>query len=489
MDFGFVGPAYVAPSIYQDASECINWHCEIDPDKAVIPGASLKMDQAQGDRGVVALYPTPGLDFYAQLINGAVRGVHTVSGGATMIACVGVIVYSINSQAVATQIGSLLTNSGRVWIADNGLQIYFTDGANRYACTIANPSGTFAQVTDGAFTGASSLGVSDNYFVYGQQNSQQWSASNQLSTVTSALSFSSKDGAPDNLVAVNVNNRYVYLLGEKTTETWIDVGTFPFPFSRIPGSNSQHGCAAPNSIYNLGETFAFLAQDDRGQGIVVMANGYTFNRISTHAVENSLQGQVINDAIGYTYQLEGHECYVLIFPTADLTWVYDLTTQLWHKWLSLDIDGQFHRHRSNCACVFQGKVIVGDYENGMLYILSNSTYTENGNTIRRLRRAPHLVADFQREYFHELQIQFQPGVGLQTGQGSNPQAMLRWSDDGGATYGNEHWTTIGAVGAYKNRAIWRRLGWARDRIFEISISDPVNAVIVSANLKASAGAN
>jgi len=104
----------------------------------------------------------------------------------------------------------------------------------------------------------------------------------------------------------------------------------------------------------------------------------------------------------------------------------------------------------------------------------------------------------QRQYFDELQLQFQPGVGLegittpplnQETIGANPQAMLRWSSDGGSTWSNEHWAEIGKVGKYKNRIIWRRLGWARDRIYEVVVTDPINAVIVSANLKASAGEN
>jgi hypothetical protein len=67
--------------------------------------------------------------------------------------------------------------------------------------------------------------------------------------------------------------------------------------------------------------------------------------------------------------------------------------------------------------------------------------------------------------------------------------MLRWSDDGGSTWSKEHWTTIGALGKYQNRAIWRRLGQARDRVFEVVVTDPVKAVIVSANLKATGGEN
>jgi hypothetical protein len=144
------------------------------------------------------------------------------------------------------------------------------------------------------------------------------------------------------------------------------------------------------------------------------------------------------------------------------------------------------------------------------------------------------VTEFQRQYFDELQIQFQPGVGTTGLSGpaiitdSNtiylgntytiadtatfvidvpktyvlgtqntalaqtttfPQAMLRWSNDGGSTWSNEHWTGVGQMGRYKNRAIWRRLGQARDRIFEVVVTDPVNFVIISANLKVQGAEN
>jgi hypothetical protein len=192
---------------------------------------------------------------------------------------------------------------------------------------------------------------------------------------------------------------------------------------------------------------------------------------------------------------------------------------MWHKWLYVDNFNIYHQHRGYCCASFNGLVLVGDYQNGKVYKLDPSNYTDDGQEIRRLRRAPHLVADLQRQYFDELQIQFQPGVGLQpttssssttavcgiaisgiaicgtsgastanTG-GVNPQAMLRWSSDGGSTWSNEHWVSIGKQGKYTNRAIWRRLGWSRDRVFEVVVSDPVFATIVSSNLKATAGEN
>jgi len=352
--------------------------------------------------------------------------------------------------------------------------------------------------TDGAFAGGSTVDIVDNYFVYNRPDTQQYAASDVLSPITYGLSFASKFTGPDDLVSLIVDHGQIYLLGEKTSEVWADVGTFPFPFQRIPGASSQHGIAAKFSMARFGNSFAYVSRNDRGQAVIVQMNGYFPQRISTHAVENTLVNQTISDAVAYTYQLEGHECYVVSFPTLELTWVYDGATALWHKWLWTDTQNNYKRHRSNCGALFQNQFLVGDYENGQIYRLDPENYTDNGNHIRRMRRCPHLVADFQRQYFDELQIQFQPGVGLQGIEtfplgdndiGINPQAMLRWSNDGGSTWSNEHWAGIGKVGKYQNRIIWRRLGQARDRIYEVVVTDPVKAVIVSANLKASVGEN
>lgn len=394
----------------------------------------------------------------------------------------------------------------------------YTVSSAQYVASVTMYLLNFTQfpTTDGAFIGGNTVDIVDNYFVYNRPNSQQWGASDLLSPISPQLSYGNKDGAPDNLVSLIVDHREVYLLGEASSEVWTDVGATPFPFQRIPGTSTQHGIAAQFSMSRLGNSFAYLSKNNRGQGMIVQMNGYMPQRISTHAVENSLLNQYIDDAVAYTYQLEGHEVYVISFPTIDITWAYDTVTTMWHKWLWVDSNNVYHRHRSNCSASFQGNVYVGDWQNGKIYKLDTTNYTDDGGEIRRLRRCPHLVTDLQRQYFDELQIQFQPGVGLSgvsnnsntsaiagiaiAGQavvGSSgtatasvdPQAMLRWSNDGGSTWSREYWVGIGKQGRYKNRAIWRRLGMARDRVFEVAITDPVKAVIVSANLKASGADN
>jgi hypothetical protein len=490
-DFGFVGTSYTAPSIYQDDQECINFFAEIDPTKQ------------PGERGIVALYPTPGLLLQTQLAAAEVRGLHTMSGEKILIAVAGNIVYKVTPAMVATQIGTLTTSKGQVSISDNitntdGLIAYIVDGPNRYTWVASTNTFTTLPSTDGPWQGANVVDVIDNYNIYNEPGTQNWACTDLGSQYSTQALYGSSDGSSDLLVTLIADRRQVYLLGETTTEVWNDVGNViagitTFPFQRVPGTFSQNGIGARFSLARFADSFMCVCKDTRGDSTIEMMQGYAWVKISTHAVEQSLTNEVTSDAFAFTYQIEGHEMYVCTFPSVGengLTWVYDNSTKSWHKWLYWDsANAIYKRHRSNCGAYFNNMYIVGDYENGKLYSIENEVYTDDGATIRRLRRAKHLTTDLQRQYFEEFQIQFQPGVGLNVGQGQDPQAMLRWSNDGGSTWSNEHWVTIGKIGNYLNRAIWRRLGWSRDRIFEVAITDPIKAVVVSANLKSSAGDN
>lgn len=469
---GFVGSAYQAPSIYQGAQECINWFMETDPTKD--PGA----------RAITALYPTPGLIAQITSLPAAeVRGMYVISASNQLLIVVGSQLYVASSLTSATLIGSLNTFSGPVSMSDNRISAMIVDGPNRYAYIIATGAFSIISPTDGGFTGGDKVDYDDGFLIFNSPGTNQWGCTGALTTASANLSFSSKDSAPDNLVTLIADHREVYLVGEYTTERWINTGAFPFPFQRIPGTSMQHGCAAKNSIARLGESVAWLSRDQRGQIVVIQMTGYQPKRISTHAVENDLFGGVINDCIAFTYQQEGHEFYQMTFPTQDKTWVYDLATNAWHKRASIDSTNTMHRHRANCYAFWQGLNLVGDYANGIVYSYDLNTYTDNGAPILRMRRTPHLTEGLNRVSYEFLQIQFQPGVGLTNGQGIDPQVMLRWSDDGSSTWSNYYSLPIGKVGAYKNRCIKRQMGFARDRVYEVTISDPVKAVILSADLR------
>ena len=333
------------------------------------------------------------------------------------------------------------------------------------------------------------------------------------------LDFASAEGNPDNIVSLMVDHREVWLFGNNTIEVWYNAGTPDFPLQRIQGAFMETGCLAPYSVAKLDNSVFWLGADARGNGIVYRNNGYNAVRISTHAVEWQIQQYgVLSDAVGYSYQQDGHSFYVLTFPTAQATWVFDVSTGAWHERAYWD-GVEYRRHRSNCQANFAGQVLVGDWELGFVYAFDPETYNDNGQAqrwLRSWRALPTGQNNLKRTAHHMLQLDCESGVGAGTADsfflltensqnltteagvqlvtslvsltdGANPQVMLRWSDDGGHTWSNEHWAGMGMVGQYGKRVIWRRLGMTtklRDRVYEISGSDPVKIAIMGAELTA-----
>jgi len=381
----------------------------------------------------------------------------------------------------------------------------------------------FSQITDPDFPGAVGVGFIDGYFVFNEPNSQRfWVTESYNGLSIDALAFASAEGSPDDLVTLIVDHREIWLFGVNTVEVWYDAGTPDFPLARIQGAFNEIGCLAAYSVAKLDNGLFWLGRDARGFGIVYRSKGYSGERISTHAVEWQIQQySTLNDAVAYTYQQDGHSFYVLNFPTANTTWVYDVSTGVWHERAGWE-NNQFTRHRGNCQMNFNNEIVIGDYVGGGLFAYDSTVYTEAGSIqkwLRSWRAIPTGQNNLKRTTQHSLQLDCETGVGLNGEDNSylegaylltenneflitedgdyivtqgalpvpgvNPQVMLRWSDDGGHTWSNEHWKSMGRIGEYGYRTIWRRLGMTlklRDRVYEVSGTAPVKIAIMGAEL-------
>lgn len=463
---GFVGGAYSARSRALDAQRTVNLYPEVGT------GAS---------RSPAMLVGTPGLALWATLDGAGVRGLLRFSA-TTAIAVSGGNVYSLTTAGAETLLGTI-GGSGPVSMASNGTTVAIADGAALHFVDVA--AGT---VTTDATYAADRVDFIDGRFVFNEAGTGRFRATEAYGPTIDALDFATAEGSPDDLVSLIVDHREIWLFGEQSSEVWFNAGTAGFPYERIQGAHIEHGCAAVRSVAKADNSVFWLGADDKGQGIVFRAVGYQPQRISTHAIEYAIgQYSTISDAVAWTYQQEGHSFYVLSFPTADATWVYDASTNDWHERAWRDSMNAYHRHRGACHMAFAGHNIVGDWENGNLYRLDLGTYTDNGDTIVRIRQAPHLASEGKRVFHRALEVFMETGVGLITGDGSDPQAMLQWSDDGGATWSNEHWAAIGPMGQYAMRVRWNRLGCARDRVYRLSISDPIKVAITGASLDVQSG--
>ena len=433
------------------------------------------------------LQRAPGLQLLATIGSGPIRGVWAFASSDSFAFVVsGSELYKIDTSYNATLLGSV-SGTGPVSMADNGTQLFVACDPVGYIYN--NSTGVFAQITDPDFPGAKIVGYLDGYFVFTEPNSQRvWVTALLDGTSVDPLDFASAEGSPDGVVGMIVDHREVWLYGTRSVEVWYNAGTSDFPLQRIQGAFNEIGCNAAYTITKMDNGLFWLGADVRGQGIVYRASGYTGQRISTHAVEWQIQSYGdISDAIAYTYQQDGHSFYVLTFPSANKTWVYDVATQAWHERASGN-ENQY-RHRSNCQMAFNNKIIVGDFENGNIYALSPDVYADNGaiqKWLRSWRALPPGQNNLNRTAHHTLQLDCESGVGLDGSvQGSDPQVMLRWSDDGGHTWSSEHWATLGGIGDYSQRVFWRRLGMTlklRDRVYEVSGTDPVKIAIMGAEL-------
>jgi len=498
-----LGQAYVARSVNAADNRMVNLFPEAIPNEGKEAGF---------------LNRAPGLRLLTTVGTGPVRGLWSFGGYTYAVS--GNQLYKISSTYTATLLGTIL-GSGQVSMADNGTQLAIA--ANGPGYVYNSVTNVFQQVTDPDFPGALTVSYLDGYFIFNEPNSQKiWVTSILDGTQIDPLDFASAEGNPDGLVAVIVNNREAWLFGTNSIEVWYDAGTPDFPLARIQGASNEIGCAATFSVAKLDNSIFWLGKDARGQGIVYRNNGYTGVRASNHAIEWQIQqyGNISN-AIAYTYQQDGHSFYVLTFPTVQKTWVYDVATQAWHERAGWS-NGNFVRYRPNCQTAFNSEVILGDYENGNLYAYDLEVYSENGQVqkwLRSWRPIPSGQNNLRRTAQHSLQLDCETGVGLNgidpqdaaivnylltesndiidtengdnivldyaTTQGANPEVMLRWSDDGGHTWSNEHWASMGRIGQYGRRVFWRRLGMTmklRDRVYEVSGTDPVKVVIVGAEL-------
>jgi hypothetical protein len=465
-----LGSSYVARSVNAADARMVNLFPEIVPEAGKEPAF---------------LNRAPGLKLELSVGTGPIRGLWVLAGNLYVVSRDKL--YKVTPAYAVTELGTVSGTSGPVSMADNGTQLFVACNGPSYIYN--SLTNVFQQITDTDFPGAVTVGYLDGYFVFNEPNSQKiWVTGLLEGTSVDPLDFASAEGSPDGVVGIIVDHGQLWVYGTNSIEVWYNSGNADFPFSRIQGAFNELGCAAAYSLAKMDNGLFWLGKDARGQGIVYRANGYAGQRISTHAVEWQIQQYAdITDAIAYTYQQEGHSFYVLIFPTANTTWVYDAATQAWHERAGFT-NGAFTRHRSNCQMSFNNKVVVGDFENGNIYSFDLEDYSDNGQIqkwLRSWRALPTGQNNLKRTAHHSLQLDCESGTGLNLGQGSDPQVMLRWSDDGGHTWSNEHWISIGKIGEYYRRAIWRRLGMTlklRDRVYEVSGTDPVKIVIMGAEL-------
>ncbi len=428
-----------------------------------------------GDKTRLALYGTPGTTSFVDFGDTPCRGGITI-GNRMFVVHRGTF-WELDNAGTKTNRGTISTTTGRVDMTTDGEVVLITTGTNGYTFTLA--TNAFAVVADADFPQAANTnGWLDGNFICDQGDGDQFQISPD-GLAWDALDVASAESSPDGLVRVFPDHGEIMLCGEATTEFWGNTGAADFPFAPVRGSTIEYGLAARWSLAKYDSSVAGLFKNRMGQVQVMKLQGYTPVPMSEPELDALINSYAsVSDATAFSYMWGGHPMYQINFPTAMKSWEYDALTGMWAQ-KQYGLNGA--RHRGEILLDFLNKPRLMDYENGKIYNVAD-VYTDNGDPIRSMVRSRHFFNDYNRVIVNKLFVDFETGVGLATGQGSDPRVMLRVSRDGGHSWGNELQASLGKIGSFRTRATFPPLGVGRDFVFELAITDPVKRAIVGAGL-------
>lgn len=435
---------------------------------------------------------TPGLVEWSNPGGSEVRGMLVHSGKAYVV--VDNTVYVYTDQFTKSTVGTISSNSGPIDMVATNDEILIVDGTQGQIITVSSDS--IAAISDADFDDfAVQAAATNNYFLYLKPNSDQVYISDlNDGTSWSATAYKESDVKYDNNVSILVNNTIVWVLGETSTELWYDSGAETVPFDNASAGALSYGCAAARSPVVINNVVYWLAQDEHGLVGVVRSEGSQVDIISTEEINERISRfDAYSDAFSWSIKIDGHDWFVLSFPSAETkdgvqlgtSLVYDIKTGRWFDWKSLydsaAINPDFTRHRANCHMFFKGDHVVGDFESGKLYKVDSDVYKDGDDIILRKIVSSHV--DNRGGLIAVLGLELLIENAVADATTTDPQLMIRYSKDYGKTWSDTLFRSAGKVGEYDKEVRVNSCGTGRSFTLEISATDPVPWTILEATAK------
>lgn len=459
----FIGQAYQNRSIPVSSQRCINWYPELEPGEA---------------RNVITLQAVSGIRSFVELPKKPIRGLHFAERLQLIYAVAGDSLYVINRNGVFTDLGVVDGTNGVV-IKDNGTQIGIATGLSYWVYDDAQGLDKISD-TEGGELIISDISFLDGYFILVVTGTQRFfiTGINDARTVSS-LDFSSVEGNPDNLVGVLQANRRLWFFGTNSYEVWFNSGASPFPLVRVDGGSAN--------AYGLAGVFAKVLQDSTpywcsNDGRIYRGSGYSAERISHYGIENSLRTYTtLEDCEACEWTENGHRFVSFSFPSGNETWVFDSTSSMWHQ-RSSGFKGAIW-DAARCTTAWN-EPYIGSRVEAKIGILDLDIFTEFGEMMTARRTTPVIHANQNIIFTDRLELVMETG---RISGNTDPQARLSWSNNGGVSFGNPVMKSIGELGKYQNKLTWYRLGQAKNRVYDLEITDDVRRTLIDCVAEGEAG--
>jgi len=388
----------------------------------------------------VRIRKSAGLKEFTSVGNGPIRGMFRLKERLFVASSNELYIVTTSGQ---TLIGNIGGSTELVQFAANG-----TDD-NQVICIsdqrgfLFDDTSGFAEITDSNFNPDYSVASLNQIFWVNKRDSNEFQGSNLANgEVWPALRIASAEQSPDPIQYVAQKKSAIWFMGTRTCEYWqTDVSDTDVPLRPVLGATLERGVGAKFSVAEWQDSIFFLADDFT----VWMINGTSYRKISDIALEYAIKGDGFKEgytapqrAEGYFIDHPTHKLYVLTFKSAKVTWVYDVSTGLWHKRSSENLG--FWRGRTS-ALVFN-RILVGDALSGQIWELDENTYTEGDNKLTFQITTPPISADQADLFVSYIEPNIEVGVGefstvalgVEKADLVEPLLDVEYSKNGGVTW-------------------------------------------------------
>ena len=479
IEIPFVGPQATSRSVLVNNQQTVNF---------------MQAIKGQGAKAPIVLETVPGLVELGSVGNGAIRSSKMISSKVRAGAAAAELYGVWGSELVAMTtnvgnitIGTLDPNPGRVHMARGRNYIALVDGVSGYTYD----GTTFAKITHPAFPGVSAAGAPthilylDGFFIVNDALTDNFYISSvEDPTTWNALDFEAAAVAPDAALALAATESLLWILGGETAQAYYNSGDEDFPYDIALSATQEVGILAVNSVAESDDGIFYLATTPEGGRFVYQIQGQA-GRVITEDEQESFLTTVTDptDAYAFIYKQAGKSFYVLQLSTttgdnarATSTMIYNIKAKSWESREMLDGSAW----RAGGAGILGNRNIVGSRLNATALELDLRNYQDAGESIIRRRRSQVIHTTNKLMDFWSLIVDVEGGVGNQVAPGKDPLLKMRYSDDGGRTWSAHLVEPVGKIGETHQRVKFDQLGSARNRVFEIELSDPVNLTILGA---------
>lgn len=433
----------------------------------------------------------PGMRQFTTVGDGPIRAMYSLKEYIYVVS--GSELYRIPSSGTPELLGDVGGSTKLAKINANGTdenQIIVISEQNGY---LYDDTNGFQQITDVDFAADVYVASLNQIFYTNDPDSNVFRGSEAADgTDWPTNRFASAEQNPDPLVGEVAQKSALWLFGTKTVEYWqTDVSNTTLPLRPVVGATIQRGVGAQLSIAAFQDYIFWLADDFT----VWMISGTQAQKISDLNLEYAIRGEGFGDnqegyekpenAEGFIIDLPSHKLYVLTFPFDNKTWIFDVSTGMWHRRESNEIERWRGRESANAF----NKIFVGDYRENIIWELVDGYFKEGDETLS-YEIVPPAVMDSQTPlYITEAEINMEVGVGdignidglgVPKAEPITPFIQVWYSKDGGVTFTRKNDVSIGPVGQRNQRVLSRQFGRVRTNqcfVLKYRVTDDVPVIM------------